>query len=265
VAVLGQYLKSEQKFGRWNVNPTWHHFCSMYQEAALSKEALTEFARYHHMRGCFYFAIGAIESFLNESIRIFLGKKEEAEAVIFKNIRHTPLRAKIREWPSELSLNQHKIPEDIITELVAVCDLRDEISHPKHSSHAIYKELDEANADYLTNLVASYVASVHEGMQAPFPYWILGWNYVGLNRDMRHAMLSNNLNGFVYSLIAMKFRLFGNPLGGSLEGWEKHFMTSLDGYKQLKAGLDRYSSNIEPTWENLPDKPRLTNSWWRTA
>lgn len=258
MATLGNKLKSTDD-SRWNVNPTWHHLSSMYQSAATVKALENEFQKYHHLRGCFYFAVGAVESFLNERMRLQLKKECKSEEDIYKRIRNTGLRKKINSWGDELFQNKtHKIPDDILAELTEACDIRNEISHPKHRNHAIYSELDEVNPDFITDLVSQFIASFHEGMQTPFQYWILGWNYVGMGGDMTQPIISNNMNGFVYSYRGMGF---AKELR-NLERVEREFMITLEGYRKLKSDLDGYAYDIEPEWEEFRMKPRLTRRWW---
>lgn len=245
---------------RWNVDPTWHHFCSIYQEAYFTTKAPHEFATYHHLRGCLYFAVGAIESFLNKEMRTSLKAKGATEEEIYKEIRNAGLGKKIKEWPQALASKEVKIPAEVIESLLEICDFRNEITHPKHVDHGIYKELDQLNVGYLTDLIATYIVVVHEALGKPYPYWTLGWNFIGMNTMTQPALL-NVMNGFIPSLRTMGYNV---PSGAAeeMEQWQKRFMTTLEGYKTVKEGLDKYSADIEPFVEFFPMKPRLTRRWW---
>lgn len=138
-------------------------------------------------------------------------------------------------------------------------DMRNEITHPKNWDHSIYAELDACNPESLVEAVARGIVMLHEAKSMPFPYWLLGWNYVGMNGNSAHPFEGNNGNGFVHSfrgIFEVSPRCFD---------FERDFMTSIRGYEDLKKALDGYPHDIEPFWSNFPLRPRLCRRWWDHA
>jgi hypothetical protein len=88
-------------------------------------------------------------------------------------------------------------------------ETRNEITHPKRRDHSIYVELDQADPDGLVDAIARAIVTLCEARGVPFPYWVLGWNYVGLNNNPAHPLQSNNLNGFVWSFRGMGYDVDG--------------------------------------------------------
>ncbi|MCG8531399.1 MAG: hypothetical protein MI749_12125 [Desulfovibrionales bacterium] len=243
---------------RWNVNPVWHHHCSMVQEAVLAKEAIDDFTKYHHLRGCFYFGIGALEAFLNEQMRAFLSDKGQSEKKIFKKLRYAQLKEKRDDWPAVFCEDEINFPSQYSNIISLFNELRGEITHSKAKDHSIYKELDEADPSDLVEAISCSIVYIYEVLNRPFPYWLLGWNYVGMNGDCAYPTLSNNQNGFVWSLSNMGFST--SPGQGWL--WEKENMTSVEGFVKIKTSLDSYSEDIEPLSAICRTAPRLTRRWW---
>lgn len=248
---------------RWNVNPTWHHFSSMCQEAYYVRHAPNEFMKYHHLRSCLYFAIGSFESFLNERMREKLEKEGMPEKKIYNKLRweNGGLRAKRTKWPSAICGKEITFPENFEDIFTYYNELRGEVTHPKRKDHSIYKELDNANVDTLIDTISKAFVTIYSGLGEPFPYWLLGWNYVGLNGDLSHPVLRNNQNGFLFSLQWMGYDV---PAGDHYRAiaWEKRFMTTIEGYLKLKSWLELYQDDIEPYVERFPYRPRLTSKWW---
>ncbi len=251
--------KSEEHW-RWNADPVWHYFCSMQYEAARSEASTNDFMRYHHIRSCIYFAVGTVESFLNFQFRQHKQKLNTPENQILKTLKDTKLPDKISKWPSEMCGHDIVFEKNFDEVFLLYKNIRNEITHPKRKDHSIYLELDKAELNILIDAVAKGLVSIYEGISQPFPYWVLGWNYVGLNGNPAYPFLSNNINGFVPSLRNMGFS--GKNLDIPDLSWDKKYMKNIDDYNALKSALDSCPLDIEPYWKDFPQKPRLTRKWW---
>ena len=172
---------------RWNVDDVWQSYSSMYQEMFLAGEAPNDITRYHHLTACLLFGGCAVESFLNANMRAFLTQKEEIEKKILNKLRYTPLRKKMEKWPSDIC----SVPiEAMDIEAISVfLDLRNEVTHRKRKDHSLYKELDEATPENFVEAVQGAFVAVYSGLDNSFPYWLLGWNFVGMSGDETHPCL----------------------------------------------------------------------------
>lgn len=251
---------AEERYGRWNVDPTWHHCSSMHQEAFHAIHASNEFAKYHHLRGFVYFSIATLESFLNQQMRFNLEREDQSEDKIFSKIRNTGLKDKLKKWPRKICPKEVRDFNGVAEDLLIYVNLRDDLTHPKHYDHGIYLTLDRLNIDELIRMVTDYIILVYEGLNESFLYWLLGWNYVGFNGDEANPCLINNQQ-FLHSLLNMGFEVPAFKYGEAL-AWEKENMLTLDGYRKIKLSLDKCDLEIEPFWPDFPLKPRLTKKWW---
>lgn len=246
---------------RWNSNITWHYFSSMYYETHCAANANNDFTKYHHRRSALYYAVGTIESYLNSERRKFLEAANTDENKIQKELKDTRLPEKRKKWPEEMyGANFHL--DDSITQIFEKYSKdRNEITHPKNRDHSIYAELDNMDDIALRESVAKSLVSLHSAKNTPFPYWALGWNYVGMNGNPAYPFEGNIHNGFLPSLQAMGYRVPSADYG-SANVWVETNMTSLVGYDNLKKILDNYPNDIEPYWDRFPMKPRLCRRWW---
>lgn len=246
---------------RWNSDITWHYFSSMTVEAHRAQTATNDFAKYHHLRSCIYYAIGTLEAVLNTEMRRHLEGLGENEENIEKKLATTKMHVKRDTWIREIHGQDFSFDPLLVDVFKRYRAIRDEITHPKKRDHSIYHELDNCNTRELVEIIAHALVAIYEVKNVPFPYWVLGWNYVGMNGDATHPMESNNQNGFLWSLNWMGFNV---PAGdyGRANQWERQFMTSLEGYKQIKDGLDAYPHDIEPYVAEFSFRPRLCRRWW---
>jgi hypothetical protein len=242
---------------RWNANPVWHYFCSMQYEAYQAKTANNDFMRYHHVRSCVFYAVSVIEALLNSEMRRYMQEQGASEIDILKRLRNTRFQEKREKWPSEICGKPVKFNSSVVKLFETHRSIRDEVTHPKRRDHSIYVELDQAAPDSLVDAIARAIVTLCEARSVPFPYWVLGWNYVGMNNNPAHPLESNNLNGFLWS-----FRGMGFGVNTSDIHWERQHMTSMAGYEALKEALARYPADIEPYWKDFPLRPRLTRRWW---
>ena len=245
---------------RWNSDLTWHYYSSMQFEAHCAQTAWHEFGRYHHLRACIYFGIGTLEAFLNKRIRRFLEGQGVDEAEISRKLFHS-IEDMWTKWVKRI-YGKSAIKESGVSDVFKrFKDIRNEITHPTNRDHSIYAHLDIVQPYELLEAVAIGLVSLYEAEQQPFPYWLLGWNYVGMNGDATHPAESNNQNGFLHSLRYMGFKV---PAGiaPACEDWERQNMTSLVGFKKLRLDLDMYPEDIEPIQDMFPTRPRLCRRWW---
>jgi len=218
--------------------------------------ANNDFIRYHHLRSCIYFAVGTIESLMNQEMHYHLTQQGEIEENIQGQLRK-PIMKKIKDWPAIMYGRPVALPAEIVTVFDEFREIRNEITHPKLRDHAIYYVLDQSNISRLVDTVATALVTIYEAKSKPFPYWVLGWNYVGMNGNPAFPMELNNLNGFVHSLKAMGYSGIGHDLS-----YEQRCMSTVEHYRYLRDQLANYPEDIEPYWPRFPHKPRLTRRWW---
>lgn len=244
---------------RFNSNIAWHYYSSAFQESILSSESNNPFQRYHHLRACTYFSICCFEAFLNSMMREKLMQNGFDEDTILKKLRKVNLEQKIRIWPTELCGNTLEIPSDIIDTFKSFQGIRNEVAHAKNRDHSIYADLDRMQPVLIVDAVARLIVTTLSAKSQPFPYWLLGWNYVGFNGNPAHPFEGNNLNGFVHSLrnLGIRFNNYGSDIV-----WEQKAMSSMTGYDELKDILSQVPINVEPRDTRFPQKPRLTRRWW---
>lgn len=223
----------------------------------MARDANNEFMRYHHVRSCIYFSVSALEAFLNGQMRRFLESQGMPEHEVFARLRQTAINNKLNDWPSEICGQKTLFPDQVSQIFAVYRDIRNETTHPKRKDHSIYPELEDADPNELAEAISTAMVIVHEGMQTPFPYWLLGWNYVGMNGNAAYPHQSNNMNGFFHSL-----RNMGAQISPSDTDWDRKNMITLDHYHFLKRSLDEYQADIEPYWGAFPHRPRLTRRWW---
>ena len=243
---------------RWNSDIAWHYFSSMQYEAHCAKNADNDFMKYHHLRSCIYFGIGTLEAFLNKQIRLYFENDGGTENDIAKAMFHST-DDKLKKWVKRIYGAGFSFEKSLISVFACFKDMRNEITHPKNRDHSIYAELDACNPESLVEAVARGIVMLHEAKSTPFPYWLLGWNYVGMNGNSAHPFEGNNGNGFVHSFRGMF------EVSPRCFDFERDFMTSIRGYEDLKKALDGYPHDIEPFWSNFPLRPRLCRRWWDHA
>ncbi len=245
---------------RWFASPLWHHASAMYQESHLSSFALHEFGRYHHLRACIYFCTAALEAFWNEKMRAHLEKSGKTDEEIWSVLRKGRILDKIEKWPEIIGAEIVSLPPYIMGHINYMLDVRNEITHPKNKDHSIYKDLDTINPFWCVKSAAEYMVVVHESLKEPYPYWLLGWNMVGLNHECQ--AFPPNAQTFLWSL---KFMGFKNIPAGDyyqVKNWEQEHLMTLKAFQKLWKYLDVNAPDIEPRDPNFPQKPRLTRRWW---
>lgn len=206
-----------------------------------------------------YFGIGAIEAFLNERMRRKMKFEKAEEDYIYKRLRSTRFSIKLTIWPSELSGHKVVIPKDMMELINVYGDLRGEVTHPKRKDHSIYKDLEGVNITKMPTVVAEYIISTLNECGETFPYWLLGWNYIGMGRDEGIPALINNQQ-FIYSMAAFGFRV-PVPIADGMRRWEQENMSTVDGFRALYKALNSLQ-HCEFKIARFPHKPRLCRKWW---
>ena len=212
----------------------------------------------HHLSACLLFGGCAIESFSNASMRKHLKPSEETEDKILKCLRYTPLREKVESWPAEIyGIALEKSDIEILFNFL---DLRNEVTHRKRIDHSLYKELDKTNPVHFVETIQKIFVLFYHGQGDSFPYWLLGWNFVGMNGDNTHPCLINNQQ-FKHALNHLGFKV---PAWehDSARVWEEKNMRGLDAFQKLKKDYYLKAPDIEPKSERFPMSPRLCKRWW---
>ena len=246
---------------RWNVDDVWQSYSSMFQEASLTHKSRNEIERYHHLSASLLFGGCAVESFLNAKMRAYCKGEGVDENQVLKRLRYTALREKLEKWPSEFCGTA--IPEVDVNCIVDFLDLRNEVTHRKRKDHSLYKELDETNVHIFIQALQRAMVMVYSGFGESFPYWLLGWNYVGMNGDETHPCLLSNqqfkhsLNRFGFNVPAWEYH--------AANEWERAYMSNLEGFAVLHEQVYSRCPDIEPRSEQFPQIPRLCKRWWDRA
>ena len=240
----------------------------MCEDAHRAIESRHEFERYRAIRSTLWFAEASLEAFVNAEMRIHLEREATSEAVIFKRLRHESFRDKINKWPSEIAGRQVDV-DPAASGLFDLFDgyhsLRNALTHSKDRDHSIYARLDKVQPSEIVQSVATTLVLISTATRGTFPYWTLGWNFVGLDRDDTHPVLLG-VDQFRHSLRRLELIPTDAPwLVDVGERWMIKNMSSLDAFQALKLRLDTLRIEIEPWFEIVPGRgcpPRLTRRWW---
>lgn len=256
-----------EKHYRWNVDPVWENLSSVFEEAYRAREAPNNFMRYKHIRSMLSFASTGLEAFFNRLIRNKMGDRGESNSSISDAINMS-LRKKINDW----FIEEYQSPVNLESgtyELYGLFEeyhkLRHGLIHPKDIDHSIYLDLDQMEPERVVRVVQETLLRAHEIMQQTFPYWLVGWNFVGFNRDPAHPFLSN-VAQFLHSLARMKLIDSADAWDyNRANNWEQKWMCDQEGFHRLSNLLGTYPEEIEPWIEFIPglgSPPRLCHRWW---
>lgn len=240
----------------------------MYEDAHRAREARHEVDRYKHLRSCLIFGSIALEAFINEQMRRHLESIDFPEEQIYKRLRKELLRTKINEWPAEFGSRALEL-ESGHSELFGLFDdlyeLRNGLIHPKDRDHSIYRRLDDLGPGEVVEAVSTTLVLIAGAIPRPFPYWVLGWNFVGFNFDDTHPVLLD-VAQFRHSLARLGLIARNTAwLYDEANRWTEENMKSGAEFRGLKAQLDGLPIDIEPWFELIPgmgSPPRLTRRWW---
>lgn len=183
-------------------------------------------------------------------------------------MRQMSLRKKVNDWFSE----EYRSPVNLESDASNLYGLFEEyhklrhgLIHPKDIDHSVYLDLDRLDPARVVRAVQETLLHVHEALRRKYPYWLLGWNFVGFNRDPAHPFLSNAAQ-FRQSLPRMKLIDSADAWDyNRANNWEQRWMYGQEGFHRLSNLLGTYPEEIEPWIEYIPglgSPPRLCRKWW---
>jgi hypothetical protein len=247
---------------KWNVDATWEHFSSMVRSEAEARESRSEVHQNHYIRSALYFAIGSIEALLNRQMRQKMKADGADEDMIYETVRKGGSFAeKAKRWPTLIAGSPVDLPGKLLDALAEFNRLRGEVTHEKRRDHSLYLELDTVLLNRrLVPTIAEYIARFMIAKGDSYPYWVHGWNFIGLNGNPEWPMIDNNVQ-FVYAFQSLGFRT-EPPLMDALN-WERLAMRRLDTFYRIDADLKKLDyCQREDT--RFPRMPRLCRRWWDT-
>lgn len=115
-------------------------------------------------------------------------------------------------------------------------EIRTEVTHPERRDQLIYDYLTMLDPSEFVDCVQYIFVKSCEIQNKCFQYWMLGWNYVGYNFNVNEPYLSNNLNGFFWSI--NRLGVFRVPMFEQMS-FENRYMTGFESYKRLQKALAR--------------------------
>lgn len=253
----------------WNVDPAWEAFSALGESSYLEAHAPHEFDRTRHRKAALLNSSITLEAFINSQMRKHLEAAGLAEAAIMKRLRAQSLPKKLRKWPAEIFGRPAAIADAALLDAIEdYHDLRNGIVHPKERDHALYSKLESVKLPQLTEGVALTIVAILEAGARQYPYWLLGWNFVGFNHDPAQPFL-NNAAQFLHSLARMDYVPSQHAwVADESEAWQRRFLTGTASFRRLKSSLDAYPHDIEPWCELIPglgSPPRLCRRWWDRA
>jgi hypothetical protein len=247
-----------EKIWRWNVNDVWFTYSSMCREIFFAKNASNTVDRYHHLTASFLFGGCSLECFLNENFRAYSKNISTPEDVMMKAQEGPSLRKKLTTWPEQIC--GVKLDEKNVETVLGFWNFRHDLVHRKRDDHSLYKELDDISPDVFLASLQNVFTEFYAGLNRPFPYWLLGWNFVGLNNDPAHPCLSSNQQ-FRYSLRNMGFNVPAADIAQA-EVWENNNMKGVEAFRKMQSDYYAKSPEIEKKTGIFRNAPRLCKRWW---
>jgi hypothetical protein len=239
---------------RWNVNPAWTHFSAMIQDGYLFSEAHTEFEKHRISKSCLYFGVAAVEAFINQELRDIMRKAGQSDDEIFNTLKGGKNKIKWLD-KSPFSVLSNDVNYTLFNYFK---EIRNEVTHPKRKDQLIHDYLNITKPQEFINIVKYILVKMCELQGKEFQYWMLGWNYVGLNNNALELFLGGNLQSFYHSLRAMHIE--GYDFTNQINFSTKH-MNNYDAFLRLQKKLDEFPFDIELK-RAYKNPPRLTRKWW---
>jgi hypothetical protein len=234
----------------------WELFCSAYRSGREAENAKSPIERLHFNRSMLLFAFAAMEALINYTVQRLAAADDEDKASF---IRH-------KKFGDKLVYIEDKIGQQIVrTEFDSLMKeyafLRNEVVHHKRTDQQPQFHVQHVQPQKFLRLLQLFFVRCFVATHDEFPYWITGWNYTGFNGNFRDLFLSNNDNGFGYSLgrLGFSFRPLCGP--GSM-GFAAGHMSTLEHFDEVHAFLEAYSADVEPKMPGFPLKPRIIRRWW---
>jgi len=258
--------QSQRHHWRWNVDPVWESFSGMVEEAWHGENAQNDFARAKHLRSALSFASTSLEAFSNRCMREWLEQQNSPEEQIYGKLKKASLREKLNNWPAEFCGRRRDVDFPALKLFYVVADyhdLRNELIHPKDKDHSIYDRLDGLQAQELVNTVSQIIVSICEAQRTIYPYWILGWNFVGFNGDPSWPCVLPT-SEFVHTMARMGFLKPEEAFDYEASiAWQTRYLGSRQGFYELRAALHDFPEDISPYVDfGWGPVPRLCRHWW---
>src|SRR5690606_19301907 len=99
--------------------------------------------RYHHLSAALLFGGCAIESFMNQQMRVHLEGSSLGEDEILLCLRRAKLKDKMEKWPREIYGVTLSVED--IGRINKALELRHDVAHRKRRDHSLYLQLDRAD------------------------------------------------------------------------------------------------------------------------
>ena len=238
----------------WNRFAPWELFCSAFRAQREAEAARSPLERLHHNRAMLLFAFAYLEALLNYAVsRVSKGED------VSEFVRKKKLIDKLKRVGER---TRRMIRRDELDKVIKEYQyLRNEIVHPKRNDQQPQFHVQHINPSNFISLLQKFSLGIFAALGEEFPYWLTGWNYTGFNGNWSDLFLSNNGNGFAYSLMYMGFRFrplhgAGNPSFGMAH------MTTAEHFEEIQGFLAGYPEDREPLVRRFPMRPRLVKTWW---
>lgn len=235
----------------------WELFCSAFRAHEEAERSKSPMERLHHNRTLLLFSFAFLEALLNYSVRKF-GNEEDVRTLL----RYKEMKDKINFIEKKVGTKVDRTEFEEINK--SFKDFRAEIVHFKRSDHQPQFFAQFLDSKKLIRLMQALGVRIFLLTEKEFPYWLTGWNYTGFNSNIRDLLLSNNGNGFGYSLGNMGFKF--KPLcGPGMMSFSEGHMSTLEHFKEICSFLVAYGGDAEPVSSLFPTRPRLLKNWWCQA
>ncbi|PAU92649.1 hypothetical protein CK503_15685 [Aliifodinibius salipaludis] len=247
----------------WNVDPTWENFSYLLEDQHRAKKVENAFLENKYKKSCLYFAGVSIESLLNKIMRTKLEDEGKSENKIYNTLRYEGFKGKLKKWPKKVfdsSLTLTDKESNLFDLFETFYEMRNTLTHPKHEDHSIYVDLEMTDVSEIKETVSKILLQLFILRDKIFPYWLLGWNFIGFNRDDNHPVILNN-SQFLHALSRMG--IINSQTAWSADHsdeWQIKNMSSYKSFLSLKKKLNSYPLNEENS-ENY-EGPILTKNWW---
>ncbi|MGL6001577.1 MAG: hypothetical protein ACRCZ4_05675 [Plesiomonas sp.] len=250
----------------WNIDPIFKNYCSMYREATESDRAPHEESMLHHVTSAIYFSIACIEAFLNH---LKIEELQESDAKgddIFNLIKNTKFNQKLQNWPKDAigSDKGLKYSPGVMNHIERFYDLRCGLIHPKLNQTDEYKKIESLTGSKIIEVTASFLAEVWSEKDQPFPYWLLGWNFVTPRKSTQEIIKLPNQQ-FLYSLRALDINV--PVVSPRAEQWIQNNMKGSKCWRELHSTMKNKTyceKQVVPVNGDyiFSLKPRLCKDWW---
>lgn len=250
----------------WNLDPVFKNYCSMYREATESDRAPHEESMLHHVTSAVYFSIACIEAFLNHLKTEELRESHTEDSEILHLIKTANFCQKLQNWPKDAigSDSSLKYSPGVMNHINLFYKVRCGLIHPKLTQTDEYETLEALTGSKIIEVTASFLSEVWLKKDKPFPYWLLGWNFVNPRSNSQEIIKLPN-EQFLYSLCALDI-----PVPVISPRSDKWIQTNMKGSKCWKELHKTMKNKTYCEKQVMPVngdnffslKPRLCKDWW---